>query len=118
MIPIIEKYNKKTNPELKKEIQEAKKINVNYYPIIAKRAIEDNFFKEYLIDELNSKENLDERFFGVIKISWLVLISIIENSDSKLINQAINIFENWPQNEKENLINYVKEEKEIIKYLK
>jgi hypothetical protein len=116
MIPIVEEYNNKTNAEIKKVINGVKQINVNYYPIIAKRVQEDTFFEDFLIKELTTKENLEEKFFGFIKIAWLPLIAIIENSQSELIKKAIAVFNNWPSNEKENFLNYVKNEKEIRKY--
>lgn len=115
MIPILEEYNKKTSQEIKKEIEGKKKINVNYYPIMAKRAQEDSFFKDFLIKEIDSKENLEEKFFGIVKVAWIPLISIIENSNHQLIEQAIKVFKNWPQKEKENLISYL-HENEIVKY--
>ncbi len=116
MIPVIEAYNSKTNEEIKRAINGAKVINVNYYPVLAKRASQDVFFENFLLTELDRKENLEEKFFGFIKIAWLPLISIIENSDKALIAKSLAVFNKWPKSEKENFLNYVKNEKAIMKH--
>jgi hypothetical protein len=118
MIPILEEYSQKTNQEISQEIKDTKKINVNFYPIIAKRSEEIPEFKKFLLREMNLEENAKEVFFGSIKISWLPLISILENGSEEFIKSAIQAFSDWSKTEKENFLNYIKEEKDIIKYFK
>lgn len=117
MIPILKEYNSKTNAEIRQAIG-SKKINANYYPIIAKRAAADASFESFLISEIGSKENLEEKFFGFIKIAWIPLISIIENAGEDLIKKALIAFNSWPQAEKDNFLSYVKDEKAIVKHFK
>ncbi|AQX87183.1 hypothetical protein I6H88_10240 [Elizabethkingia bruuniana] len=116
MIPIKEEYDKVSNKELLQIISKKEKLNINYYPILAKRMKEDSRFEKFLLTEISSEDNINEIFFGFAKIAWIPLLSIIEYSTSNFINKGIIEFKKWSETEKEIFLNYIKNEKKIIKY--
>ena len=116
MIAVKEELNKINNDELIKIISGNQKINVNYYPILAKRIQESILFESYLLAEISSVSNMNEIFFGFIKISWIPFLSILKYGKQSSIDKAMKLFKNWPNTEKENFLNYIKKEDQLTKY--
>ncbi|WP_293915851.1 MULTISPECIES: hypothetical protein [unclassified Sphingobacterium] len=115
MIPIREEYDKISNRDLVNIISKEGKININYYPVLAKRMKDDSRFEKFLLAEVSSEDNINEVFFGFAKIAWIPLLSIIEYSTSNFIRKGVIEFKKWSEIEKDVFINYIKNEK-IIKY--
>ncbi len=119
MIPIKKEILDKSNEEIINYITNNAKINVNYYPIIAMRTNNNPLFENYLLEQMVKQENFSEKFSGFVKIAWIPFLSILEYSNNSfLINKAIDKFNDWNMNEKNNLLNFIKENTEIIKYFK
>jgi|GEM_PF-3134522 len=117
MIPIKREILDKSNEEIIDYITHNAKINVNYYPIIAMRTNENPLFENYLLEEMIKQDNFNEKFFGFIKIAWIPFLSILEYSNNSfLINKAIDTFNDWNINEKNNFLNYIKKDKKLMKY--
>ena len=116
MLPIKEEFNNITNKELVMIVSKKEKLNVNYYPILAKRINEENLFEKFLLDEISSENNMNEIFFGFVKIAWLPLLSILEFTQSPYIEKAVNLFKEWPKSERQNFLKYIEHEENLIKY--
>ena len=117
IIPIKKEINKMSDQELlnnfKKEVPPYGKMN--YYPIMAKRIVN---FKDTLVEEILSNENNSESIMGIIKVSWIPLISILcYTKEEKEKKRFVTLAKyNWSQINFEDLKSFVKNNTDLNKY--
>ncbi len=118
IIPINKNIDKMNDNELLRNFNKDNPPfgRINYYAIFAKRITK---FKNILKEEILDNENNIESAMGIIKISWLPLISILyyvkEESEKKnFVSLAKN---NWTNNNFEDFKNFIKDDGNLSKYL-
>lgn len=119
IIPIKPEIEKMSDHELIKNFHLPKPPHgkMNYYAVFAKRS---SNFKDLLTEEILNNENNIQSIMGIIKVSWLPLISILcyakdEDTKKDFINLII---ESWEDSNLKDFTNYLLKDDQLSKYVK
>lgn len=119
IIPINPEIEKMSDSELLRNFHQPKPPygKMNYYAVFAKRS---SNFKDLLKEEVLNNDNNLQSVMGIIKVSWLPLISILcyakdEQTKKAFINLAK---EFWAESNFEDFKNYLLKDEQLSKYIK
>lgn len=88
----------------------------NLYAIMAYRCNGNTLIKEILFNVIRSSIALNEIEMGIIKHAWLPALFILEYSDDAVKKELSKIIAEWPVEERELFINYIKREKKYVAF--
>jgi hypothetical protein len=80
------------------------------YEILSVRCNENDEIKELLLNIIKDKDARVEIEFGFIKHAWLPLIYLLKNGSTRTINDLKEILKKWDFKEKQDLLDYIKQD--------
>lgn len=107
ILPIDDALAKCATEELVALLSGAKPfLRCKIFPVLAARIKQDSSLESLIFNKVERKENIEQPFFGFIKVAWVAAIALLENEgDQERLRKTIQ--ENWPIIEQQDFLSYI-----------